>query len=139
VPVPATLAAYLATHVAQTGRKGDDLIFGRTAREPFTPWTVGHDADTAWTKAKLGRVTLHEARHSYGSYLDAAGVSETRSARYLGHSLTAISDRYRHALPGQLAEDAGKLDAYLTGAAAGKVVPLQTGAQNWRAGEQTGS
>jgi hypothetical protein len=45
-----------------------------------------------------------------------AGVGETRSARYLGHSLEAISDRYRHALTGQLADDATKLDTYLTGA-----------------------
>ncbi len=129
VPLPATLAAILEAHSKRTKRKGDELLFGRTPTRPFTPTHLADVADQAWKDAKLDRVTLHEARHSYGSYLDAAGVSETRSARYLGHSLEAISDRYRHALPGQLADDAQKLDLYLVGAASGKVVSLPTGAQ----------
>jgi hypothetical protein len=40
------------------------------------------------------------------------------------------SDRYQHALPGQLAKDAETLEAFLTGAAEGKVVPLRTGAHS---------
>jgi hypothetical protein len=47
----------------------------------------------------------------------------------MGHSNPSVANRYRHQLEGQLAEDAKRLDAYLTAAVAGKVVPLRTGAQ----------
>ena len=125
VPVPETLRAILAEHVERTGRSGDDLVFGRTARAPFTPTFVQDKADEAWSK--LDRVTLHECRHSYSTYLDAAGISETRADRYMGHSNPSVANRYRHQLEGQLAEDADRLEAYLAGSVAGKVVPL-TGA-----------
>ena len=69
-------------------------------------------------------IGLHECRHSYSSYLDAAGVSEARADRYMGHSNRSIAARYRHQLDGQLAEDAARLEEYLAGAAAGKVVRL---------------
>jgi integrase len=87
---------------------------------------VQDKADDAW--AELERVTLHECRHSYSTYLDAAGVSETRADRYMGHANPSVANRYRHQLEGQLAEDAARLDAYLSGAAAGEVVQLPTGA-----------
>jgi integrase len=97
----------------------------------------------AWTAAAVGAflggrsldlepIGLHECRHSFSSYLDAAGISESRADRYMGHSNPSVAARYRHQLDGQLAEDAARLDEYLTGAIAGKVVALtgaQTGAQ----------
>jgi hypothetical protein len=46
----------------------------------------------------------------------------------MGHANPSVANRYRHALPGQLGEDARRLQVYLTGATAGKVIPL-TGAQ----------
>ena len=59
------------------------------------------------------------------SFLDAAGVPETRADRYLAHGRHSIGDRYRHSLKGQLAEDAAKLDSYLNGrAAAVLMLPL---------------
>jgi hypothetical protein len=62
------------------------------------------------------------------SFLDAAGISEARADRYMGHAQNTIGDRYRHRLRGQLAEDARRLEEYLKGDAA-EVVPLPTGAQ----------
>jgi integrase len=121
VPLPATLAAILREHIERTGRTGDELVFGRTGSEPFTP---SHVRKTA--AAPYG---LHELRHSYSSYLDAAGISETRADRYMGHSNPSVQARYRHQLEGQLAEDARRIDEYLTGAAVGKVVALATGTQ----------
>jgi hypothetical protein len=56
------------------------------------------------------------------------GVDPTRADWYLGHANHTVSGRYQHALPGQLAKDAETLDAYLNGAASGKVVTLRTGA-----------
>ena len=49
---------------------------------------------------------LHEARHSFSTFMDHAGVSETRADRYMGHSARGVAGRYRHLLPGQIAEDA---------------------------------
>ena len=87
-------------------------------------------ADEAWKEAKLERITLHSCRHSFSTYLDAAGISETRADRYMGHANPSVANRYRHQLAGQLAEDAQRLDEYLVGAKAGKVVGIATGAQS---------
>jgi integrase len=124
VPLTETLRAFLSAHVSRLGRNGDDLVFGRTAALPFTPHHVSDRADEAWRNAGLERFTLHEARHSFSTWLDVAGISEDRSDRYMGHSRGGVASRYRHLLPGQLAEDAARIDAYLAGATAGKVVAL---------------
>lgn len=113
--LPETLRVLLAEHVKRTGRSGADFVFGRTATEPFTPSHVRKRANKAWTAAELGRVTLHECRHGHDSFLDAAGISEARADRYMGHAQNTIGDRYRHSLRGQLASDASLLDDYLTG------------------------
>jgi integrase len=63
------------------------------------------------------------------SYLEAAGISAVRADRYMGHSSSSMRARYTHQLEAQLAEDAETLNAYLVAGAAGKVVPLRTGAQ----------
>lgn len=139
VPLPETLRAILAGHLKRTGRKGAELIFGRTPHAPFTPSFVQDKADEAWAVASVNaflrgeareveRVTLHECRHSYSTFLDAAGISETRADRYLGHSNPSVANRYRHQLKGQLAEDAWTLEAYLSGTVAGRVITLPTGA-----------
>jgi hypothetical protein len=72
-------------------------------------------------------VTLHQCRHGFDSFLDAAGISEARADRYMGHAQNSVGDRYRHRLRGQLAEDAARLEDYLRGEAA-EVVTLPTGA-----------
>lgn len=56
----------------------------------------------------------HEARHTYASYLIAAGLEMKSISTYMGHSSVAFTyDRYGHLLPDSLAENAAKLDAYL--------------------------
>jgi len=131
VPMPETLRAILAAHVERLKLTDSDLVFPqpKSRDKPFTPGYVQDRADEAWTAAKLARVTLHECRHGYRSFLDAAGISEARADRYLGHASTSVGRRYTHAIDGQLAEDAKRLEEYLIGAAAGKVVSLATGAR----------
>ncbi len=135
VPIPATLAARLKTHLETTGRTGDDLAFGASATQPFTPSYIRKRARESWAATVVGsflrrqpltldKIDLHECRHSYSSYLDAAGLSEARMDRYMGHSDHSTPGRYRHQFETQLAEDVVTLEAYLSGAAAGKVVPL---------------
>jgi integrase len=118
------------------------LVFGLTAATPFEPKNIARKAKAAWTSANekraeankerekddqlpmLAPITLHEARHSFSTWLDAAGISGSRADRMMGHSDGSVAGRYRHQLEGQLAEDAKLVDAYLAGARAGKVVPL---------------
>jgi len=123
VPVPESLRVVLGEHVERTGRSGEDLAFGRTASEPFTPSYVRKRALRAWTEFDRP-LTLHEARHTYSTWLDSCGVSETRADRYMGHSDGSVQRRYRHQLAGQLAEDAARIEAWLQGAVEGKVVAL---------------
>ena len=88
VPMPAALRAILDEHVARLELVGDALLFPNArprdkqtaASGPFTPSYVQDRADEAWKDAGLERATLHQLRHGYTSWLDAAGVPETRSA-----------------------------------------------------------
>jgi integrase len=116
--MPETLRVYLAAHVERTGRSGDDLVFGRTATLPFTPGHPQDRADKAWSAEGVERTTLHLLRHACGSFLNAAGIAEARADRYMGHARGSIGDRYRHALKGQLVQDAQRLDDYLHGTTA---------------------
>jgi len=87
-----------------------------------TTTACGHSAPTnskseptpAWQVAGLNRLTLHDCRHTFASLAIAAGVNAKALSTYLGHSTVAITlDRYGHLMPGNEAEAAGLLDAYL--------------------------
>lgn len=111
VSTPEVLRVHLADHRLRTWAEG--LVFGRTPERPFEPVGVAARADEAWKTHGLERVTLHECRHAYSTFLDAAAVWPTRADRYMGHADHSTPGRYRHQLEGQLAEDAALLDAYL--------------------------
>jgi integrase len=71
-------------------------------------------ADKAWKEARLARVTLHEARHTYASFLMAAGYNLKQIQEYLGHADLVTTGRYIKNLPvprGTTARQ--KLDSYL--------------------------
>jgi integrase len=113
VPLAAVLRDYLVEHRMRQGRS-EGLVFGSTATRPFYPKTVTEKADKAWTKAKLERITLHQARHTAASYMIAAGVNAKALSTYMGHANIAITiDKYGHLMPGNEDEAAGLLDAYL--------------------------
>ena len=64
--------------------------------------------------AGLARVTLHEARHTYASFLMAAGYNLKQIQEYLGHADLVTTGRYIKNLPvprGTTARE--KLEAYL--------------------------
>ena len=109
VPIAAVLRDHLVEHRM---RAGDGLVFGRTASSPFSPKRVSERAATAW--AELRPITLHECRHTFASLMIAAGVNAKALSTYMGHANIAITlDRYGHLMPGNEAEAAGLLDAYL--------------------------
>jgi integrase len=113
VPMTGDLHVILTEHRRLTQRI-HGLVFGRTATIPFAPSTADTRAARAWKAAGLRGIGLHEARHTYASYLIAAGVDMKAISEYMGHSSVAFTyDRYGHLLPGSTAENAAKLDAYL--------------------------
>jgi integrase len=140
------LVEALRPYLEPLGERRDDpeaLFFGNDALTAFEPRSTERRARKA-VKAENDRRTaeaeetktetkpvlvewfgLHEARHSFSTFMDHAGISETRADRYMGHSAPGVAGRYRHLLPGQIAEDAKRLDEYLAGAAAGKVVDIR--------------
>ena len=114
VPVAAALRLHLLEHKARTGRRGDELVFGRTPTEPFTPTNLRARAVKAWKKAKLAPITLHECRHTFVTMMFEAGVSLERVGDYAGHGSTYMTDRYRHLLDGHEQQAAEALDAFLS-------------------------
>jgi integrase len=114
VPVPAVLRDHLDEHKLRTGRGDGDLAFGRTPGLPFDASAVADRAGTAWRRAGLNPITLHEARHTFASLMIAAGVNAKALSTFIGHaSITITLDRYGHLMPGAEDEAAGLLDAYL--------------------------
>jgi integrase len=94
VPVAAVLRDFLVEHRMRAGRS-EGLVFGATAERPFTPSNVWRRARTAWKRAGLEPIGLHEARHTFASLMIAAGVNAKALSTYMGHSsITITYDRY---------------------------------------------
>ena len=110
VAVIPELRPFLVAHSLATGRREDDLIFGRTATEAATRSTIRARALRAWeaAEADLAPITPHECRHTFGSMLAAAGVDAGERQRQMGHASSAMMDRYTHGLDGSVSE-AGRL------------------------------
>ncbi len=120
VPLAGTVRRLLAAHKLATGRTAGDLVFGRTATEPFALSTTRRRALTAWEAAGLEAITPHEARHCAASYLIAAGLNPKQLSVYIGHSdIRTTYNRYGHLMPGDEVAAAAQLDAFLSPAAAG--------------------
>ena len=71
-------------------------------------------ADDVWDGGELERITLHEARHTYASFLMAAGYNLKQIQEYLGHADLVTTGRYIKNLPvPRGTTERAKLDAYL--------------------------
>ena len=110
VPLPKTLQALLVEHVARIKRERRRLHLRSDREVAVLTELRSRDGRPSMEGRGHPSVTLHECRHGYASFLDAAGISEARADRYLGHAGTTVSDRYRHRLRGQLTQDATALD-----------------------------
>jgi integrase len=143
VPMVGVLKRCLRAHLLASGRRGEDLVFGRTATLPFVASTVRARAlkawgwkqvpnpalasnvdatpKTVWIKARedaLEPLTLHEGRHSTASYLVDAGVNDLQLAAVIGHSDPRTTKAiYAHLFEGSGAKITAQLDAYLDAAA----------------------
>jgi integrase len=135
VPLAGEVRRALLAHKLATGRDGEDLVFGRTATEPFVRTTVRSRAlrawgwrqvrnpqsggkKTTWTKSRddaLDPLTPHEARHCAVSYMIAAGMNPKQISVYIGHGdVRQTWNRYGHLMPGDEHTAVAQLDAFLT-------------------------
>jgi integrase len=127
VPIVAALRDLLVEHKLVT-RRDAGLVFGSSARQPFTPTAVRKRALTAWRRAGLEPIGLHECRHTFASLLIAAGVNAKAITTYLGHaSIQTTFDLYGHLMPGNEDEAVSLVDAYLERADTGRrLVEIET-------------
>ena len=74
VPITGILRDYLLAHKLATD--GEGLVFSnRFPDRPFSSVASQKRADKAWKAAGLGRLTLHECRHGYASFMIDAGIN----------------------------------------------------------------
>jgi integrase len=115
VPIPAGLRDALTEHRMTSWPEG--YVFGRGPEQVFGATSITERADRAWKAAKLDRITLHEARHTYASLMIAAGVNAKALSEFMGHSSIQVTlDLYGHLMPGAESEAASRLDALLANA-----------------------
>jgi integrase len=127
-PLPGLLRDYLMEHRIAAGEPPvDALVFGDTSGKPFQAATTYRRADRVWKAQALGRLRLHQARHTYASFMIAAGVNAKALSSFMGHSSIKVTfDLYGHLMPGTEAEAAALLDIYLA-------AQLQAGSDKIRA------
>ncbi len=110
VPMVGPLKKILREEWMRAGRPAEGPIVTRSVASG--KWQAR--ADRVWETAGLSRVTLHEARHTYASFLMAAGYNLKQIQEYLGHADLVTTGRYIKNLPvprGTTARE--KLEAYL--------------------------
>lgn len=113
-PLPGLLRDSLIEHRLNVSDQADDaLVFG-VGSTPFQAAVIYRRADRAWREQSLGRLRLRQARHSYASFMIAAGVNAKALSAFMGHSSIKVTfDLYGHLMPGTEAEAAALLDSYL--------------------------
>lgn len=132
VPMLAILREYLEAHLRRSGRRGEDLVFGRTAEQAFYASTVDGRAKRAWKAADeretelaasedrdpdlLRPIGLHMCRHTFASLLIDSGANPKAIQEFMGHSkIHTTFDVYGHLLPGSHDAVRARMDAYLRG------------------------
>jgi integrase len=121
VPMSMLIRRELRDLQLRSGRRGDDLVFGRTTEQAFVPQTLHRHTKQAWNDAGLTAEWaadgleppgLHDARHHclthWGRVWDIGRLHQAA-----GHSDIRQSQRYLHVPPDRDAEDAARLDTYL--------------------------
>lgn len=145
VPLGAKLDAELAAHVESHRLRDDpraalfparwanrEWVHDHARQDPFN-WDKPIDPgafrervfDPACKEAGVGKVRLHDLRHTCGSLLLAAGESVWVVSQILGHASLEITAKvYGHTYSASLDAAASRLDAFVSSADA-KVIPLR--------------
>ncbi len=115
-PIPTVLRSLLGEHRESCADRDDGtLLFAGDDGTPFHAATIYRRADRAWLAAGLvERLRLHQARHTYASFMIAAGVNAKALSTFMGHSSIKVTfDLYGHLMPGTEAQAATLLDDFL--------------------------
>lgn len=90
------------------------LIFGEDHETPVRAGRITELAWQRWRAAGFDRLILHAARHTFVSFMIAAGLNPKAIQTFAGHASIAFTfNRYGHLFPGQEQEAAQLLDNYL--------------------------
>ena len=110
IPMVGPLKKILREEWVRQGQPKDEPIVTRSVYSG--KWQSR--ADEVWESAGLERITLHEARHTYASFLMAAGYNLKQIQEYLGHADLVTTGRYIKNLPvPRGTTEREKLEAYL--------------------------
>jgi integrase len=109
-PIAEPLRPILLGEFMRQGRRGN----GAVSAVSVTSGKIAERARTRWAAVGLEPITLHECRHTYASFLMAAGYTLRELMEYMGHSSLQATERYVKLLPPLDETDpAERLNAYL--------------------------
>lgn len=91
------------------------MLFAGSEGKPFHAASLYRRADRAWKAEGISeRLRLHQARHTYASFMIAAGVNAKAISVFMGHSSIKVTyDLYGHLMPGAESGAAELLDRFL--------------------------
>ena len=109
-PIAEPLRPILLSEFMRQGRRD----IGAVSAKSVMSGKIAERARTQWTNAGLEPITLHECRHTYASFLMAAGYTLRELMEYMGHSSLQATERYVKLLPPLDERDpADRLNAFL--------------------------
>jgi site-specific recombinase XerD len=92
----------LAVLLSRRERMQTELVFTHRGRA-LKPDYVSHSFKKAVRLAGLpDTLHFHSLRHTFASWLVQGGVSLYQVARLLGHSSTAVTEKYAHLVPSDM-------------------------------------
>lgn len=107
-------AAWLSQQLAARTWAEGDLVFCTREGKPLNPNNLYRYYRQIIAEAGVPPIRLHDARHTHGTILVAAGVSVRAVADRLGHSRTSVTlDTYAHVLPSMQDQAAEAIDKAL--------------------------
>jgi integrase len=108
------IADNLRTILLETWDRQGQPHDGKVVDRSVMSGKVAAQAEKAWDRAGLNRITLHECRHTYASLLMAAGYTIKELMEFMGHADLQMVNRYVKLLPQPGEDDAAdRLNAYL--------------------------
>jgi integrase len=109
-PIAEPLRPILLGEFMRQGRREN----GAVSAVSVTSGKIAERARRRWAAVRLEPITLHECRHTYASFLMAAGYTLRELMEYMGHSSLQATERYVKLLPPLDETDpAERLNSYL--------------------------
>jgi integrase len=104
LPLPPGLLEKLNPH-----RFGGGRLMKNSLKNPMDVDGIDRALNAAMKKARLRRLTPHQLRHSFSSWLEENGCPRSVRLTLMGQSRAAVPDRYNHATPAALRRWLGML------------------------------